>query len=214
MQTGLHHKIFATNIFVFDDFLDEELANHIKRYIESPFKKLDKTKSFNRHKRSYNDNWQTEPDLHIHTLFKPFVDKIIETNKELIKILNYTVEDIKISDMWANILRPGESHPVHSHANNFLSGVYYLQSDESASIMFNDPRPASAVILPRIKETSKENTNLLGYVSTQNRVIIFPSWLQHWVPVNKSTNNRISISWNIQVKGRVGEHHEFQSAEF
>jgi len=34
----------------------------------------------------------------------------------------------------------------------------------------------------------------------------------HWVPVNKSTKNRISISWNIQIKGQIGEHHEFQSA--
>jgi len=214
MQTGLHHKIFATNIFVFDDFLDEELANHIKRYIEGPFKKLGKTKSFNRHTRSYNDNWQTEPNLHTHNLFKPFVDKIIETNEEILKILDYSIEDIKISDMWANILRPGESHSVHTHSNNFLGGVYYLQSDEVANIMFNDPRPASDVILPRIKKIGKDNSSVVGYVSTQNRAIIFPAWLQHWVPVNKSTNNRISIAWNIQLKGQVGEHHEFQSAEF
>ena len=126
----------------------------------------------------------------------------------------FSIEDIKISDMWATILRPGESHSIHTHSNNLLSGVYYLQSDESANIMFNDPRPASDVILPRIKKTGKDNSNLLGYISTQNRAIIFPSWLQHWVPVNKSINNRISISWNIQLKGQVGEHHEFQSAEF
>ena len=33
-----------------------------------------------------------------------------------------------------------------------------------------------------------------------------------WVQQNKSNNKRISIAWNMQVKGQVGEHHEFQSA--
>ena len=59
-----------------------------------------------------------------------------------------------------------------------------------------------------------DNSNLLSYKSQANRAIIFPSWLQHWVPVNKSTRKRTSISWNIQLKGQVGEHNEYQSANF
>jgi len=34
----------------------------------------------------------------------------------------------------------------------------------------------------------------------------------HWVDPNLSNNNRISISWNIQIKGQMGEHHDLQSA--
>ena len=56
------------------------------------------------------------------------------------------------------------------------------------------------------------NSSILGYDSTSNRAIIFPSWLPHWVEQNKSKNKRISIAWNMQVKCQVGEHHEFQSA--
>ena len=37
----------------------------------------------------------------------------------------------------------------------------------------------------------------------------FFTWLLHWVQQNKSNNKRISIAWNMQVKGQVGEHHEF-----
>jgi hypothetical protein len=80
--------------------------------------------------------------------------------------------------------------------------------------MFRDPRPAADVISPRTKESTIDNSSILSYASKQNRAIFFPSWLQHWVEPNKSTNNRISIAWNIQVKGQVGEHHEFQSANF
>ena len=56
--------------------------------------------------------------------------------------------------------------------------------------------------------------DLLNYKAKTNRIIIFPSWLVHWVPTNKSTKDRISISWNIQIKGQLGERHEYQSGQF
>jgi hypothetical protein len=80
--------------------------------------------------------------------------------------------------------------------------------------VFHDPRPAADVIVPRKKETTMDNSSLLSYASKTNRAIFFPSWLPHWVQQNKSSNKRISIAWNIQVKGQLGEHHEFQSADF
>ena len=116
--------------------------------------------------------------------------------------------------MWATVLKSGENHPAHTHSNNFLSGVWYLHSAQGASIVFRDPRPAADVIMPRIKEQTITNASLLSYTSKQNRAIFFPSWLPHFVKPNKSTANRISIAWNIQLKGQVGEHHEFQSADF
>ena len=88
----------------------------------------------------------------------------------------------------------------------------HLQSDQKASIVFHDPRPAADVLVPRKKQTTLNNSSLLSYASKQNRAVIFPSWLPHWVQQNKSKTKRISIAWNIQVKGQVGEHHEFQSA--
>jgi len=126
----------------------------------------------------------------------------------------YDVEDLIITDMWANVLKHNEHHPVHTHSNNFLSGTYYLQSDQGASIVFHDPRPAADVIVPRKKEKNTYNSSLLSYASRTNRAIFFPAWLPHWVQQNKSNNKRISIAWNMQVKGQVGEHHEFQSANF
>ena len=35
--------------------------------------------------------------------------------------------------MWSNVLKPIETHPPHTHSNNFISGVYYVQAD-------NDPK--------------------------------------------------------------------------
>ena len=160
-----HHKLFPTHLFVFDDFLDdfEETSPIMKGSISAPFIKLlqhyqdNQKEDFNLQERSYNDSWQTTPDLHTMTEFKPLRDKVIKVTKEILNILNYDVKDIKISSMWATILRPGESHPAHTHANNFLTGVFYLHSDESANIMFNDPSSVANVMLPKAKKHSKEN---------------------------------------------------------
>ena len=198
-----HQKIFPTNLFLVEEFYHSD-TNVMKKYI------FDLWES-----RDYDNRWQTKSaNLHKQKEFKEFTELVISTSKEILDKLKYDVEDIVITDMWANVLKSGENHPAHTHSNNFLSGVYYLHSSQGASIMFRDPRPAADVITPRKKETNVTNASLLRYASKQNRAIFFPSWLQHWVEPNKSTNNRISIAWNIQVKGQVGEHHEFQSANF
>ena len=203
-----HQKIFYTNLFVIDDFIptatnaEKERIEGMKKYISDLWSK-----------RDYDDNWQTKSaNLHTKKEFKFFADLIIITSKRIIEQLDYKVDDIVITDMWANVLKDTEHHPMHTHSNNFLSGTYYLQSDQKASIVFHDPRPAADVIVPRKKETTLNNSSLLSYASKQNRAVIFPSWLPHWVQQNKSKTKRISIAWNIQIKGQVGEHHEFQSA--
>ena len=203
-----HQKIFYTNLFVIDDFIptatnaEKERIEGMKKYISDLWSK-----------RDYDDNWQTKSaNLHKQKEFKFFADLIILTSKRIIEQIDYKVEDITITDMWANVLKDTEHHPMHTHSNNFLSGTYYLQSDQKASIVFHDPRPAADVIVPRKKETTLNNSSLLSYASKQNRAVIFPSWLPHWVQQNKSKTKRISIAWNIQIKGQVGEHHEFQSA--
>ena len=40
--------------------------------------------------------------------------------------------------------------------------------------------------------------------------LIFPSWLMHWVPPTQE--ERISVSWNIILRGDYGSHEEYQYA--
>ena len=203
-----HQKIFYTNLFVIDDFIptatnaEKERIEGMKKYISDLWSK-----------RDYDDNWQTKSaNLHKQKEFKFFADLIILTSKRIIEQLDYKVEDIIITDMWANVLKDTEHHPMHTHSNNFLSGTYYLQSDQGSSILFHDPRPGAMMTKLPEKNTTLNNSSMLSYASKQNRAVIFPSWLPHWVQQNKSKTKRISIAWNIQIKGQVGEHHEFQSA--
>ena len=205
-----HQKVFSTHIFVKDNYLAPQRLPAMREEIDNIWKQ--KT-GYNELRKRLN-NWQTEYNLHKTEPFKWFANDIGKTVFDIIDELNYDVEQIEITGMWGNILKPGETHSPHTHSNNFLSGVFYLESDAETGIIFSDPRPAADVLVPRKKTKTNENSNLLSYISKQNRLIIFPSWLVHWVPINKSKRDRISISFNIQIKGQVGEHHEFQSAKY
>ena len=199
-------KIFSTNIFIEDNFLQPQRLPAMQEEIERLYKQ-----------RTYSDNWQTSPDLDKEDssgAFKWFAKDVSKAAFDVFDTLDYNVDEIEITGMWGNVLRPGEAHQTHTHSNNFLSGVFYLSSDGATGLTISDPRPAADVLVPRKKKKTQDNSNLLSYKSKQNRIIIFPSWLVHWVPINRSTKDRISISFNIQVKGQLGERHEFQSTKY
>ena len=111
--------------------------------------------------------------------------------------------------MWANTLNNGESHPPHTHSNNFLSGVYYLKAGNTSPIQFFDPRPAAHVLQPR-NTPNFINSSMVEFDSIEGVGYIFPSWLSHWVPPTKE--QRVSVSWNILLRGHYGEHGTLQNA--
>ena len=196
-----HQQIFPTNLFVQDDFLVPQRLPGMKDEILSLYEKR-------------KPNWQSGPDLDKTEPFKWFAKDISREVFKLIDIMEYQADTIEITGMWGNVLKPGETHQPHTHSNNFLSGVFYIDANNTSGITFQDPRPGANVILPRKKVDHIDNASLLHYKAKTNRIIIFPSWLVHWVPTNKSTKDRISISWNIQIKGQLGERHEYQSGQF
>ena len=196
-----HQELFPTHLFIKDDYTTPDRINTMRREVMNLYKK--------------KPNWQSSPNLDKNEVFKDFNKDISKSSFEILDKLDYKADEIEITDMWANVLKQHETHQPHTHSNNFLIGVFYLDDDYTMpGITFQDPRPGANVILPRKKFDHMNNANLLNYKAKTNRIIIFPSWLVHWVPTNLSTSNRISISWNIQIKGQVGEHHEFQSGQF
>ena len=89
--------------------------------------------------------------------------------------MDYKADTIEITSMWGNVLKPGETHQPHTHSNNFLSGVFYIDADNTSGITFQDPRPGANVILPRKKNDHIDNASLLHYKSKTNRIMMFPS---------------------------------------
>ena len=154
---------------------------------------------------------QTQDDLHKLQIFKPLVDELVLIHDFIVRKLEYEYDKIQITNMWSNHLYNGESHPPHTHSNNFLSGVYYLHYGENtAPIQFFDPRVQVSILVPRRKRNNWHNSSMIQFDSVKGSGFIFPAWLQHWVPATH--HERISVSWNVLVRGYYGESQTFQNA--
>ena len=104
----------------------------------------------------------------------------------------------KITGCWANISPPGEAHGRHSHPNNFLSGVYYVTAPEGGDLItFYDPRPQPPIMSPPPKEIAPVNAGKASMKVEVGDLILFPSWLFHSVPPNRSDQYRVSIAFNF-----------------
>ena len=149
-------------------------------------------------------------NLHEHLAFLSFTKIVKECTKEILRINQYFFEDIEITNMWGNLLSEKESHPPHTHSNNIFSGVYYLRaSDQTAPIQFFDPRPQASVFKPR-NSPNWNNSSMIQFDSVEGKGFIFPSWLMHWVP--PTSGERVSVSWNVIVRGDYGEPNTLQNA--
>ena len=200
------HDFFPTCLYRFKhDFKDNEL-NSLMKHIE------DNSLSEQNGQIVKRTGSQTQDELHKIDTFKNLTNTIIEVSKSILDEQGY-MGKVEITNMWGNILRPQSqrAHAPHTHSNNFLSGVFYLKtSDTTSPIQFFDPRPQSTILKPRKKKYNRLNSDMAEFQSETGWGVVFPSWLVHWVPETK--DERISIAWNVIVRGEYGEPNTLQNA--
>ena len=144
------------------------------------------------------EKWQTSQELHTLEEFSALTSYINASVKAIFDFLKITYESFFITGCWANISAKGVRHKTHTHPNNFLSGVYYVQVAKGANtITFEDPRPQTYIIAPAPTERSLENADSNIMSVKEGMLVVFPAWLPHSVDVNKSDQERISISFNV-----------------
>ena len=87
---------------------------------------------------------------------------------------------------WFNIIKPGESLPLHHHSiheNTFLSG----------NLLLTDSKIPTEYHIPGY---STYGGNFKP-PSTAGTVTLFPSWVEHKVETNESDHDRIALAWDI-----------------
>ena len=145
-----------------------------------------------------SDTFQTPHDLHERAEFAPLVHAIETLVGGALKQLAIEPAEVVFTAMWANVNPPGSKHSVHSHPNNFFSGVYYVQCDPRANVIcFYDPRPQAEVMMPSRAQQTVFTTNMVELEAKPGRLALFPAWLKHDVPINLSQRERISVSFNL-----------------
>jgi len=142
--------------------------------------------------------WQSEQTLHEREEFQELISCVNHVARSVLRFLRIGYELIEITACWATVLAKGAPHKIHSHPNNFLSGVYYVRVHPgSDTINFHDPRRQTYVIRPPVAELTAENTDQVVVRLTNGTLLMFPSYLEHSVDINVSENERVSVSFNI-----------------
>ena len=142
--------------------------------------------------------WQSGQDLHDREQLADLISCIDSTAQTVLGFLKVGYNAIEITGCWANINASGASHAIHSHPNNFLSGIYYVSTHPGAdSVNFHDPRPQTGIIRPPVTELTSQNADQVVVTVSDGMLLIFPSYLAHSVAPNESGKLRISISFNM-----------------
>ena len=117
----------------------------------------------------------------------------------------YKEIQLMLHGYWININQPGASNNVHNHPNCDLAGVMWIKTDDkSGLIRFRHPNnfaESNSISLYDKDFANKNGAHVGEGIETKpGNCILFPSHLQHWVEQNKSTEDRISISFNIGLR--------------
>lgn len=167
--------------------------------------------------------FQSRDDLSLNPDFKFVCEAITECFKHYCSFCNIDVSGIVIHSMWYNIYKDKGLNPRHCHPNSLVSGVFIVQDviaethPESVALKFYHPNNAVSVLQPKYKDYGVSDHNF--YINSfainalPGTLLMWPSFLEHSVSnsfykgedyVETNDNIRISLAYNIMLKGEAG----------
>ena len=110
-----------------------------------------------------------------------------------------------ITQSWVNFNRKGQRHHAHHHANSLLSGVFYVAGDD-CPIHFSNSRDYifGSAFDVEVAESNLYNAKGWRVLNENFKLILFPSYVEHFVEPNMHDTPRISLSMNTFIKGSMG----------
>ena len=99
---------------------------------------------------------------------------------------------------WANRLGRGDAFSPHVHSAAW-SGVYYADAGDSGAagglLLLRDPRAGAHMVE---SPTSRFDGACSFQIAPETGLlVVFPSWLMHWVSPYDGERPRVSISFNV-----------------
>ena len=110
-----------------------------------------------------------------------------------------------ITQSWLNYTETNQYHHKHEHPNSLVSGVFYVNChEEFDKIKFF--KSEYKTIKPEIKDWNLYNSESWWFTVKTGDIILFPSSLTHMVENKEGTNTRISLAFNVFIKGTIGNN--------
>ena len=127
-----------------------------------------------------------------------FKNKFSEIHDVVVNCINEIGKDTQskyvLGSSWVNINRKHNYNTSHVHPQSSISGCVYLKTNlDSGRIIFQNPTPSQHYDI---------NDTVDGFFGTYWRnpvvgeIIMFPSYLTHYIEPNTSEDVRVSIAFN------------------
>ena len=137
--------------------------------------------------------------LHHHfSVFDELKNKLDQEVRKYTKALGLTFETgkLELSAIWVNVMPKDCYHAFHIHPLSVVSGTFYVSVPNGTSpLRIEDPRASRMMASPARKIR-------VDLKPKKGDVILFESWLNHEVPPHKSSEPRISVSFNYDWNNR------------
>jgi len=197
-------SIFPTPVYIIKR--EKELSTSDMEYIKiegekKNYQRTQKTEESNLYDTHFFDTKLNSLKEFIEQNIATYVNEVITPkNKEL---------DFYITQSWVNVLKPGEALSIHYHANSLISGVFYVSVANGDALTIYD-RNVRALDTIEIEPEKWHlwNDKQMDLNVENNVLILFPSRMMHSTRQNpERTTDRISIAFNVFVKGALGEEY-------
>jgi uncharacterized protein (TIGR02466 family) len=126
-----------------------------------------------------------------------YFDKIISPAN---KIIPY------ITQSWLNYTEKNQYHHKHAHPNSLVSGVFYINCHEKFDKIKFFKKETYRIIALETKDWNLWNSESWWFPVKTGDIIMFPSSLTHMVENKEGDNTRISLAFNVFIKGKIGNN--------
>jgi len=135
---------------------------------------------------------------------KELSEFILSNAKVYADQLGYDYPEYRFGQSWISIKAPGQHHTMHTHPNGLISGVFYYgpTSEKTPAIKFHKMTAGINVsyIQPKTVDKKKDlkySHSEFSIMFEPGLLLLFPSYLHHSVPLNKTDKHRQSLAFNI-----------------
>jgi len=160
--------------------------------------------------RSNNGGWHSPTDIFrkqqpgLKRICQLMINCFGRCTKEIAPEFKPESMDMK-GEGWVNVNPQHGFNVPHDHPGYTWSGVYYVSLPEkkdpksrSGSIELLDPRTNTAAMATDIARSSTYFSPKRTLTPKNGMILIFPSYLRHWVYPNEEEQDRISMAFNFK----------------
>ena len=192
------YKLFPTPVFHYKLENYEEINKELKKYILD-LKKNDKAGQLKSNKGGWHSPFfdlKNEIPMKFFNKIKNFLEKIIKNEMGW----EYVPNNVKITSMWSIINKKGDFNIQHNHPNAYFSAAYYVKCPvNSGNINFHEGSEAKLILHPNIKKFTEMSAMKTSLEPKEGDLFVFPAYFYHDVGENLSNEDRIVISFNLDI---------------